>query len=75
MGDTNHFTSFAILLDNPTQESCDETSYVIVWLSVAFISTAICVVFTAFIAIELSFRNKKKANNPRRVEVTLVQQE
>lgn len=59
-GTTDHFTNFAILLTGGEEECGETTSYVISWLSMAFIIFAILVIAIAVGLIERDAR--KRAN-------------
>lgn len=77
-GETDHFTSFALLLDSPSHDSdcgSDADDYIYLWLSVAFISAACCAVFIAFIAIEIHYRLRKKKAGERGVTVRIDDEE
>lgn len=66
-GTTDHFTSFAILLDggNGTDDACgdgDGLDKTITYLSIAFIIAAIVIVIIAAIGYDIFFRNTRKKN-------------
>jgi hypothetical protein len=57
-GDTDHFTSFAILLNANDPDKCGDSSLVIPYLSLAVVSVCAIIVCAAWILIEIKVRYK-----------------
>ena len=65
-GETNHLTSFALLLDGGGgggggDDPCNsnEADYIFVWLSLAAVALAICCIILMILIVEIRFRKKQ----------------
>ena len=62
-GETDHFTSFAILLDSSTSNSgcdSDDDNEIFVWLSIAFIGCSIVIIIISIAIIEIFYQNRAR---------------
>lgn len=73
-GETNHFTSFALLLNgNRGSDPCDgDTGYTLAWISLGFIIGAIAIFMIAALAIEVyyQYHRSKRRTTQMTVEIT-----
>jgi hypothetical protein len=68
-GGTKHLTNFALLLNNEAGSSSrcgsSSTDYLLVYLSIAFVGVAICIVVFAVVLIELRLRYSVRQTSKR----------
>lgn len=69
-GETNHLTSFALLLSGNDSSYCDsDDEYVYAWLSFAFVAFAIVVCIIVAVCYEIHLAIKRAKKNAEFIEI------
>jgi len=58
-GETDHLTSFALLLSGGAGNECEERNYIYSWLTLGFVCATLLIVLLAVLAIELHIRLRR----------------